>query len=191
VQPEQLETELLSLLRTAYPAIEVRIAPWDQDRTRVAIRFVEPSFAGLYVQERYHRLVHLIPRSFFDQELTNTVWFELAPGERAEELRYPDEELIREITPAVLGVLAQRHAFEGLDDLLCPADPRAVPSTCAGGFQHMRRILAERGFSEDDLFDILHVLMEQGAFCDCEILTNVERTSRFGTRSWGGHGSRR
>ena len=184
MHPDDLRAELLRHLRGRFSAIEVELAPWDKDPARLAIRFVERSFAGLYVQQRYHRLAHLIPREFLDQELANTIWFELAPGERVEELRHPDEDLIRDITPAVLGVLAQKHAFDGLDDLLAPADPQAVRSKCAGDFQHMRRILAERGFGDDDMFDILHVLMEQGAFCDCEILLNASPATRFKQRAW-------
>jgi hypothetical protein len=90
----QLTSALLSFTREAYPDIEIHVRPWADDPRRLAIYFVERKFADLYPLQRYHYLAHLIPREFFDEHLSNTVWFELAPGEKAEDLRYPDEELV-------------------------------------------------------------------------------------------------
>lgn len=41
-----------------------------------------------------------------------------------------------------------------------------------------------RGFSEDELFDVFHVLMAKGGFCDCEILYNAMESSRLKKEYW-------
>jgi hypothetical protein len=187
VQPEQLRAELLRVLRGRYPTIEIEVAPWDRDPARLAVRFVEPSFAGLYLLQRYHQLVHLIPAELRDRELSNAVWFELAPGERPEDLRHPDEELTEDIAEAVLAVLARQRAFEALDDLLCPTDPAQQAEKCAGDFRLMRGIVQALGHDEDAQFDIFHVLMASGGFCDCEILANAAGPSRFKSSAWRSH----
>ena len=185
MHPNDLRAELLRVLRARYPAIEVEIGSWEKDPTRLAIRFFEPSFAGLYQRQRYHKLMHLIPPELFARELSNAVWFELAPGERPEDVHSGGEELLEEITPAVLGVLEQQCAFEALDDLLSPVEPDQAAEKCAGDFTLMRRIVQALGHDEEAQFDIFHVLMARGAFCDCEILTNASVASRFGTGAWG------
>ena len=40
------------------------------------------------------------------------------------------------------------------------------------------------GLKDDDFFDIFHVLMAQGGFCDCEILYNVAPESRLRQQHW-------
>jgi hypothetical protein len=187
MQPEQLKIELLRVLRGTFPAIEVQVGRWEPDPGRLALRFVEPSFAELYQQQRYHKLVHLIPRELFEREPSSAVWFELAPGEQPEDLRSADEELVEELAPAVLGVLAQQGAFQALDDLLCPADLGQPAEKCAGDFRNMRRIVEAHGHDAEAQFDIFHVLMARGGFCDCEILTNVAEGTRMRARAWRDH----
>lgn len=83
--------------RAAYPGIAISVEPWKRDPTRLAISFVESKFTDLYPAQRYHQLVHLIPQDFSQEYLVNTVWFELAPGESADDLRYPDDQTIEKI----------------------------------------------------------------------------------------------
>jgi hypothetical protein len=177
---------LLCLLRERYSAIEVEITPWEKDPRRLAIRFIESSFAGLYQRQRHHQLMHLIPTELFERELSTSNWFELAPGERPEDLLPEDEELTKDIAPAVL---ARQRVFEALDDLLCPAYEQAPREACARDFRHARRILEARGHDAEAQFDVFHVLMARGGFCDCEILTNVADASRFRERFWSRHGA--
>jgi len=42
-----------------------------------------------------------------------------------------------------------------------------------------KQILDAFHFSEQEQFDIFHVLMHEGGFCDCEILYNVFRDSEY------------
>ena len=106
VDLKQLETDILAFVRRAYPNIEVRVEPWTDDPKRPAIYFTEAQFATLYPAQRYHYLRNLIPADYYDRHLTDTEWFELAPGERPEDLEYPDSELIADIDPDVMRCLA-------------------------------------------------------------------------------------
>jgi len=44
-------------------------------------------------------------------------------------------------------------------------------------------VLARR-FQQDELFDVFHVLMAQGGYCDCEILLNAAESSRLKSEYW-------
>jgi hypothetical protein len=181
---ESLRSNILSFVRTSYPQMEVRVVPYPEDPSKTAIYFIEPKFALIYPAQRYHYLSHLIPADFKDRHLADTVWFELAPGESPEDLRYPDPDLIDEITPHVMKCVLASHAFEALDDILCPVPDCAPRQHCYGDYRHAKSILLSRGFTEDELFDVFHVLIAQGGNCDCEILFNVAETSRLAAQYW-------
>ena len=55
---------------------------------------------------------------------------------------------------------------------------------CFGDFKHSKKILNDLNFSEDDQFDIFHVLMNEGGYCDCEILLNVFKESQYSKNYW-------
>ena len=180
----QLKSALLRFTREVYPNIEIEVRPWADDPQRLAIYFVEPKFSVLYPTQRYHYLAHLIPKEFLEEHLSNTVWFELAPGEEPEDLRYPDDELINAITPDVLRALECSGAFEALDDLMCPQSPQTPRVSCFGDYRYSREVFLARGFKGDELFDVFHVLMAKGGFCDCEILYNAANSSRLKAEYW-------
>jgi hypothetical protein len=119
---QQLETDIQDFVRRAYPNIEVRVEPWSADPKRPAVYFREAQFASLYPAQRYHYLRHLIPTDYYERHLADSEWFELAPGERPDDLEYPDSELIADITPDVMRCLSSAGVFEALDDVLCPAE---------------------------------------------------------------------
>lgn len=58
------------------------------------------------------------------------------------------------------------------------------PAKCRGDFRHAKNTLQLCGFEESDWSDVFHVLMAQGAFCDCEILYNADVESRLKTHYW-------
>jgi len=184
VDLEQLETDILAFVRQAYPNIEVRVEPWAEDPKRPAIYFTAAQFASLYPAQRYHYLRNLIPADYYDRHLTDTEWFELAPGERPEDLEYPDSELIADITPDVMRCLVGAQFFETLDSVLCPADGPQPRQPCHGDYRHARAALLARGFGQDELFDVFHVLMARGGYCDCEILYNAVEESRLKAEYW-------
>ncbi len=180
---ERLRTDILGFVGASYPNMEVRVEPWPQDPTRTAIWFVESKFALIYPAQRYHYLLHLIPEDYYQQHLSNSIWLEVAPGEAPEDLRYPDPEVIEEITPHVMKCVLASRFFQALDDLLCPISG-AVREGCHGDYRHSRPLLLAHGFTPDELFDVFHVLMAQGGYCDCEILYNVVEGSRLASEYW-------
>ena len=123
ISADQVAADLKRFLSPSYPEINIRVTPWDQDPARLAIYFTEPKFALIYPYQRWHNLTHLIPAEYQQGALGNSVWFELAPGERPEDLQFPDEELIDDITPVVMKCLRASGYFELLDDLMCPTAP--------------------------------------------------------------------
>jgi hypothetical protein len=74
--------------------------------------------------------------------------------------------------------------FQALDDVLCPADGSHPRQQCHGDYRHARAVLSARGFREDEHFDVFHVLMARGGYCDCEILYNAVETSRLKAEYW-------
>lgn len=114
--------DLKRFIAPSYPNMDIRATLWDRDPTRIAIYFTEPKFALIYPYQRWHYLTHLIPEQYQKANLENSVWFELAPGEKPEDLRYPDMELIASITPDVMKCLHRARVFELLDDTMCPKD---------------------------------------------------------------------
>jgi hypothetical protein len=186
--PEQIEKDLKAFLSDSYPNISVKVVPWAEDETRLALYFCEEEFALLYPQQRYHYLIHSIPEEYCEAHLQNTVWFELAPGEKPEDLYYLDEELMESIAPNVLMAVERSGSIAALDDLLCPSSQGVKPEECHGDFRHFKKVLLEKGFKEEGEFneisDICHVMMSKGGYCDCEVLFNVVETSRLKSQYW-------
>jgi hypothetical protein len=179
-----IESEVRGFVQTEYPEIVVRAEYWTEDPSRIALFFIDERFRELYARQRYHYLVQLIPSDYYRSMLANTVWFELAPNERPETIEHPDQELISSIAPDVLSALQQKGFFAALDELLCPPSEQSEPQRCFGDFRYAKRTLQACGFEQSDSSDVFHVLMEQGAFCDCEILYNVAGESRLKTKYW-------
>ena len=184
----QLAVAIKGHLASSYPEIQVRVEPWEQDPSRTAIYFVDQKFSALYPQQRYHYLIHNIPDDFFEQHLSDSVWFELASSEKPEDLRYPDEEVIESIALDVIGLLEKSGFFAALDDIMAPECGNKEGEPCHGDFRITKRVLAAKGFREqgevDEVFDVCHVLMSKGAFCDCEVLYNAHEGSRMAARYW-------
>jgi hypothetical protein len=181
----KIESDIRGFVRASYPEMVVRAEYWEQDPFRIALFFIDERFRGLYPRQRYHYIVHLIPKDYYDSTLADTQWFELTPDERPEEVGDdPDEEFIASITSDVMGVLQKKNFFAALDEVFLPESSNARPQTCSGGFRHAKQALQLCGFEESDWSDVFHVLMGKGAFCDCEILYNAAAESRLKTQYW-------
>ena len=188
----ELALEIKDKLKTTYPDIIVWIEQDKKDPFRTAVFFVEEKFRDLYPLQRFHYLMHTLSEEYLETlsvRLPNARWYELAPGQAPEDLRYPDEKEIEEITPYIMGALAECKFFEKLDDLMAPADATISPKPCNDNFSLSRSVLRECGFSDnkdgyDEFFDIFHVLMDKGGFCDCEILYNAAPESRSRPNYW-------
>lgn len=180
----QIASDLKNFLADSYPNIAVRVETFGPDPTRTAIYFTEEKFSLIYPTQRFHYLSHLIPAEYQDLHLKDTFWFELAPGEDPDALVYPDDDLVRDITPDVMKCLHGSRFFHALDDRMCPVDPSVPRASCWGDYRVSKSILPGLGFPEAKHFDVFHVLMAQGGFCDCEILLNVVSESRLKTEYW-------
>jgi hypothetical protein len=167
----ELQDRLYEFIRPSYPNIEISVKD-TEDNIR-CLYFTEENFKPLYPKQRYHYLVHLVPDEFYEEHLRETTWFEMAPGEHPNDLAYHDEEAIEEIKEDVLSLLRDKVEFVSRLDRQFTGENIA----CCGDFRHAKKILSEFGFSQEAQFDIFHVLMKEGAYCDCEILYNVFRES--------------
>jgi hypothetical protein len=184
------DTELASclklLLAGSYPDLRVEVARDPDDPNKQTVTFVDESFGELYPLQRYHRLVHLIPEDFYNAHLAESIWHECTPGENPSDLKYPDDELIEAISPDVMRILEKSGFFHLLDDRMMQFSEEHGQNSCRSDFFASKRILRELGRPEDDIFDVLHVLMAKGAFCDCEVLLNVVPDSNFRRTYWEG-----
>ena len=181
----KIESDVRGFVRASYPDMVVRAEHWKEDPSRIALFFTDEHFDGLYPRQRYHYLVQLIPKEYRDSLLTDTVWFELTPGQRPEDIEEdPDQDLIESITPNVLRSLQEKGLFARLDDVFCPTNGSEPSEKCRGDFRHAKNLLQRCGLDESDWSDVFHVLMGQGAFCDCEILYNAATKSRLKSQNW-------
>jgi hypothetical protein len=112
--------------------------------------------------------------------LQDTEWYELAPNENPDDLDYHNQETIDEIKEPIISLLKDKVGFVALLDKQFTSQT----AKCYGDFQHSKSILKELKFSDEDQFDIFHVLMNEGAFCDCEILYNVFRDTEYSKKYW-------
>lgn len=69
--------------------------------------------------------------------------------------------------------------------MLLDREFKSETARCFGDFGYSKKILTSLDFSDEDQFDIFHVLMSEGAYCDCEILFNVFRESEYAKKYWG------
>ncbi len=179
--PQQIQEALATFIHPSYPNMEIRVEPWADDPSRLAVYFLEPKFALLYPQQRWHYLHHLIPAEFQDRHLSSSVWFELAPGESPSDLVYSDEAAVADITEPIMTILNKTSFFASLDGAFTRAEN---PAVCCGDFRVAKSILPTKGFFEAEYFDVFSVLMAQGGYCDCEILYNVAHGSESARRYW-------
>lgn len=186
---EEIAAAIKGFLIEAYPDISVHVLDPDLSRPRRRVTFRSGKFADLYPMQRYHYILHHLPGEFFREHLADTEWFELAPGESEMDLVYPDDELIQNITPDVIRCLVGSGFFQRLDDQMCPKAPSQNLAPCFGDFRLAKAALADSGFHLDEYFDVLHVLMAKGGFCDCEILFNAAPDNRLRAAYWSNRGA--
>jgi len=173
----EIQEKLYEFIKPTYPDIEIKVEDTDNNRQ---LFFTDNKFTALYPKQRYHYLIHLIPSDFFENYLQNTEWFELAPGEVPDDLDYHDEETIKDIKDMILTILRDKvHFVSRLDKEFISQSVK-----CFGDFRHSKKILTDLGFSDDEQFDVFHVLMSEGGFCDCELLYNVFRESEYSKKYW-------
>ena len=174
----ELQDRLYEFIGQTYPDIKIEVID-TVDNSR-QLYFTETKFKDLFPKQRYHYLIHLIPSDFFDKHLQDTQWFELAPGETPDDLDYHDQETIDKIKDTILSVLKDKVNFVSLLDTTFASGQEK----CHGDFRHSKNILTTLNFPDHAQFDIFHVLMDGGAYCDCEILLNVFTDSEYAKKYW-------
>lgn len=173
-----LQIQLYEFIKSAYPNIYIQVI--DNSDNQRSIYFIEEKFVPLYPKQRFHYLLHLIPENFYEENLKDAIWYELAPHENPGDLDYHDDETIEAIKDTILDVLQNKTNFiEALDNIFVEQK-----INCRGNFSYSKEILSQLDFSQEDQFDIFHVLMGEGAFCDCEILYNIFRDSKYANNYW-------
>ena len=105
----ELTNRLLEFIHPAYPNIEIAVI--DQPNGERQIFFTEEKFRVLYPLQRYHYLSHQIPHDFYNQYLTQTTWYELAPDENPDELDFLDPETTESIKEVILDIVKNKTSF--------------------------------------------------------------------------------
>jgi hypothetical protein len=95
-----------------------------------------------------------------------------------------DEELVNSIAPNVLAFLRKEKFFERLDDRFCPDDNSRKREQCEHSFEISTSVLHDIGCDSEEIRDVIEVLHANGACCDCEVLYNVAKESRFKSEYW-------
>jgi len=181
---EQISIKLKEFLHDSYPNMRIEVKQCEEDNSRISVSFTEEKFKLLYPEQRCHYIRHLIPNSFFEKFLSNSVWFELAPGEDKKKLRYLDEEYIKDSAPFITEALEKIKFFKKLDNQMLPINPFKKAKKCHGDFAITKTILIKNNFNKNEIFDICHMLISKGGYCDCEVLYNVAEESRYRKKYW-------
>jgi hypothetical protein len=107
--PTEITAKLLEYLTPYYPDMDIDVV--DEEDQKRHIYFTTRVFANRYPVQRNHNIIHNIPKDFYEAELTDTIWYELAPGENPDDLDYLDDETIAEIEGTIYAILTERTTF--------------------------------------------------------------------------------
>jgi len=111
----------------------VRAKYWTHGFSRIALYFIDEKFRGSYPSA-------VSPPCRSDSEralplnLADCIWFELTPGERPEELFYPDKGLIAVIAPTVCAPCKRGASSRLRTNRLAPVNSNSQPQPCAADF---------------------------------------------------------
>ena len=167
---QRLEADLSDLVCTTFPGITVRVednARWN----RKSVTFSWSGFAGLLPEERFHKLVGVIPSDMRQSRMQGMVWLELAPGESVDDyLKLPRSEDSVEKEPAVYSMLVEANFFVDMANRI-GSGPQ---SKCGGDFSVAESVLTSARFSASRIRDAKLVFIRHGVYCDCQILSSVQ-----------------
>lgn len=167
---ESLQRELLDMLSAKFPGISVEVestSRWN----RPCVTFCSAAFDGLLPEERFHRLVAVIPTDFREKHMAGFVWVELAKGESLDQfLKLPRSEDVASRERDIYGSLARVKFF----DLLSEALGSSPEKRCGGDFRELDRILQSKRLSAEAIRDAKLLLIRHRAFCDCQILLTAQ-----------------
>jgi hypothetical protein len=164
-----LATELRAALLKKFPGIEVEVGESERWK-RPCLTFRWDGFKELLPEERFHRLVTMLPPELRDITMSGFIWLELAPGESVDAfLKLPRSEDI---------AARERDIFDGLRkagfiDSLAKAMGANPQKTCEGDFSRAIKTLKAAKQTEAGIRDARLVFIRHGAYCDCQALESV------------------
>jgi hypothetical protein len=162
---ERLAGELVSLLCGAFPGITVAVE-YSRRWSRDCVTFCWPGFSDLLPEERFHRVVGVIPEEFRTTHMAGLVWLELAPGETVEEyLKLPRSEDVA--NEDELWLALERVEFFRLLGEALGSSPEA---RCAGDFGLTVSVLSTCNLSPAQIRDAKLLFIRHGVFCDCQVI---------------------
>ncbi|MDC0584672.1 hypothetical protein OAO55_02965 [Bacteroidales bacterium] len=165
MEAKKLTEALYGFLKEKYPNIKIEVKGKEPEQE---IFFLEDSFKHLFPLQRYYFINGAIPDDFFDKHLSEAIWYELAPGEKPQDLEYHDEDVVAELHDEIIEMLSEKSEYKTV--LKEKLEASGVPST---DFRISKEIFNEFSLHPKEQFDIFHVFMHEGAYCDSEILPNV------------------
>jgi hypothetical protein len=161
-----LESELAGLLAPRFSGIRAEVGKSDH-WNRPCVTFRWTGFAGLLPEERFHRLVAVLPAEIRENRLAGFVWLELADDENVDAfLKLPRSEDIVDREAEIYTELVKARLF----DLLADAMSGSPEQKCTGDFREMIRLLTAKRFPPKRVSDAKLLMIRHHAFCDCQIL---------------------
>ena len=166
----KLEMELVAKLARAFPGLTVEVGHRER-WNRMCVTFRWNGFADLLPEERFHRLVSVLPEKFREAKLSGFLWMELTPAETVDEfLKLPRSEDVADKEADIYADLHQAGFFDALRDLLGPAPEKK----CAGGFSMTVELLSARKLIPTKIGEAKLLFIRHGAYCDCQVLQSVQ-----------------
>ena len=163
---KEVERELRAMLASRFPGMTIGVGThprWN----RPAATFTWAGFTGLLPEERFHRLMTVIPDEFRASKMAGFIWLELTPKETIDDLlKMPRSEDVE-------GRKAQlTQALTGADfsNKLASQMGMSAQQTCTGDFQKTCALLSGLKFSAAAIQDTKLLFIRQGAYCDCQVL---------------------
>jgi len=167
----KLSKELAEMLMPHYAGMEVTVEH-SQRWQRMCVTFRWEGFTDLLPEERFERLVRVIPEEFRQGKLGGFVWLELVPGEDIDAfLKLPRSDDIADREEEIYSGLEEARVFDALKDALGPSPSKA----CQGEFSELGVVLATKKFSSDRIRDARLLFIRNGAYCDCQAILTVRQ----------------
>lgn len=167
---QRLETDLNDLVRATFPGMTVCVednARWNEK----SVTFTWPGFSDLLPEERFHKLVGVIPPEMRQSRMQGMVWLELVPGESIDDyLKLPRSEDSLEKEPSVYSMLVEADFFVDMANRI----GSGPGSKCGGDFTVAEAVLTNAKFSASRIRDAKLVFIRHGVYCDCQVLSSVQ-----------------
>ncbi len=166
----KLEAELTESVEAKLPGVTVEVGLSERWK-RMCVTFRWTGFAGLLPEERFQRLVRVIPETFREERLGGFVWLELTPDESIEEfLAFPRSEDMADRESAIYAALVKSGFFDRLAKALGPSPDK----TCGGDFAEAIAALSSKSAAAVTATDAKLVLIRHGVYCDCQVLQSAQ-----------------